>query len=141
MLIIIGPMKKASTLMPAVKIVIRQRSAKTALSFIEKYAGPTAKELEVQHDTDMFEQEPLPSWVDKEKVSTFMGQQNHHFWFFERYGGIPVAERLYMVSVPQQQEKLLAFRFLLIKKNSLFLCLRGLCQKKKRSNLSYKTKS
>jgi hypothetical protein len=88
--------------------VSKEDAFATALAFIEKYAGPTAKELEVQYHT--FESEQPPAWVDKEKVPVFNNErQNHHFWFQERYEGIPVIGRSYSVTVDATTGKITSF--------------------------------
>ncbi|BAU28771.1 hypothetical protein DFP93_13111 [Aneurinibacillus soli] len=89
--------------------VSKEEAFATALAFIEKYTGPTAKELDVQYAT--FGLEQPPAWVDKGKLPKFVGneQENHHFWFFERYEGIPVMERLHMVTVDSATGKIISF--------------------------------
>ncbi|WCN38430.1 YcdB/YcdC domain-containing protein [Aneurinibacillus uraniidurans] len=89
--------------------VSKEEAFATALTFIEKYAGPTAKELEVQYHT--FEREQPPAWVDKEKAPTFSEneQQKHYFWFQERYEGIPVMGRSYSVTVDAATGKITNF--------------------------------
>ncbi|WCN36579.1 YcdB/YcdC domain-containing protein [Aneurinibacillus uraniidurans] len=89
--------------------VNKEEAFATALAFIEKYASPTAKELEVQYM--IWEEEQPPSWADKENISTFSRneRQNHHFWFQERYEGIPIADRSYSVTVDAVTGKVIGF--------------------------------
>ncbi|WCN39630.1 YcdB/YcdC domain-containing protein [Aneurinibacillus uraniidurans] len=90
-------------------VVSKEEAFATALAFMEKYAGSTAKELQVQYVT--FEPEQPPAWVDKEKVPAYVKNErpDHYFVFLERYEGIPVMDRLHTVAVDSTTGKISSF--------------------------------
>ncbi|MED0674461.1 YcdB/YcdC domain-containing protein [Aneurinibacillus thermoaerophilus] len=90
----------------------KEQALDTALAFLEKYAGPTAKHIQW---TDFIwkELEP-PAWVDKSKLSPEMmasGPNEYWFSFYELHEGIPVQDRSYSVTVDKRTGKVSGFSF------------------------------
>ncbi|GEN34900.1 YcdB/YcdC domain-containing protein [Aneurinibacillus danicus] len=90
--------------------VTKEEAYATALSFLQTYASPTAKQLE---SIDFSWEEPeLPAWVDKSKLpeGILENQSNEYSFFFqEMHQGIPVQDRSYQVTVDKQTGKVVGF--------------------------------
>ncbi|NMF01174.1 YcdB/YcdC domain-containing protein [Aneurinibacillus aneurinilyticus] len=82
----------------------------TARNFLEKYASPSATQLEWTDFT--YTKSELPAWVDKSKLPEFFTKnqpREHNFFFYETYEGIPIMDRTYHISVDNQTGNITSF--------------------------------